>query len=84
MYVIDSWTKLMNPKRGNLGKNGLEGINDYLAEAPSRGSNDWHLAWNVNQPFWALILATASKSLLLIHALILFDEINLQILAFNA
>ena len=60
MYVIDSWTKLMNPKRGNLWKNGLEGINDYLVEAPSRGNNDWHLAWNVNQPSWALILAIAS------------------------
>ena len=32
MYVIDSWTKPMNPKEENLGTYGLEGIKGSLAK----------------------------------------------------
>ena len=35
MYVIGSWTKPMNPKGGNLGTYGLEGIKGSPAE-PSK------------------------------------------------
>ena len=32
MYVIGSWTKLINPEGENLGTCGLEGIKGSLAE----------------------------------------------------
>ena len=32
MYVIDLWTKPMNPKRENLGICGLEGIKGFPAK----------------------------------------------------
>ena len=48
-------------QKGKFEKSGLECINDCPAEAPSKGSNSWHLAWSVSQPSWALILVVASK-----------------------
>ena len=39
MYVIDSWTKPMNPKRENLGTYGLEGIKGSPVEPSKVGLN---------------------------------------------